>query len=75
MIKQLLTVLLLVLFAGCNSQESIKPLSADTIIPQPNEIVLGDGSFEINGATSLYCDNEVEGMVNYLQNYIPIKKR
>jgi hexosaminidase len=37
--------------------------------------VLGDGTFEINGATSLYCDNEVEGMANYLQNYIPIKKR
>lgn len=61
---------------GCNtSQEFVQPLPANTIIPQPNEIVAAEGEFEINAMTSLCYDAELEGVANYLLKYIPLSHK
>ena len=73
-----LLILATALFAsiGCNtSQEFVQPLPANTIIPQPKEIVAGEGEFEINAATSLCYDAEFEGVANYLLKYIPLSHK
>ena len=61
--------------ACCNEAISTKPMAADSIIPKVNEICVEEGEFEINKATALVFDAEVEGVANYLLEYLPLEQK
>ena len=71
----ILIIATLLLGSCCGSSTFTQPLGADTIIPRPNEIVAGEGVFELNDNTTLVCDAEVEGVAAYLLKYLPLKQK
>ncbi|NVJ88602.1 MAG: family 20 glycosylhydrolase [Flavobacteriaceae bacterium] len=69
---QIYSILLVILFCFNNCTEVSKPVPAN-IIPKPNKVVLGEGTFILSKSTTISAVKKLEPIVNYFKNYVSEK--
>ncbi|NND61731.1 MAG: family 20 glycosylhydrolase [Flavobacteriaceae bacterium] len=60
--------ILMTLFSCQNSESS--PTEILPLIPKPNKLVMGDGSFKLNSDTRVFAEAEFEIAENFLRKYL-----